>query len=161
MSTNQAKIRKYIGVTVMLARRNNNQRYNLLPLMAHFFPEYGVESSFSDESRSYVIPVDLVFNDEYVTVTASLPGVLVENVDVSVENGVLTISNKTDVLPTDTQKGSYVLRERVQGLSSRSIRLPKDADVDSAEVSLREGVLTVQFKNGHPRQVKSLPISTK
>ena len=106
-----------------------------------------------------MIPVDVVSNNDTVTVTASLPGVSVDNVDVSVENGILTINNKTDV-SSNKEDGNYVLRERVQGLSSRSIRLPKNADVDSAEVSLKDGILTVQFKNGHPRQVKSLPIST-
>ncbi len=146
----------------MLARRNNSLRYSSLFPLASFFggAHDGFEPFFSDDSKSYVIPVDVVSNEEYVTVTASLPGVSVENVDVSVENGILTINNKTDV-SSSTEEGTYVLRERVQGLSSRSIRLPKDADVDSAEVSLKEGILTIQFKNGHPRQVKSLPISTK
>jgi len=144
----------------MLARRNN-------PVNSFFgsgFPDSLFSSllsypTFSDESRSYVIPVDVVSNNDTVTVTASLPGVSVDNVDVSVENGILTINNKTDV-SSNKEEGNYVLRERVQGLSSRSIRLPKDADVDSAEVSLKDGILTIQFKNGHPRQVKSLPIST-
>ncbi len=144
----------------MLARRNN-------PVNSFFgsgFPDSLFSSllsypTFSDESRSYVIPVDVVSNNDTVTVTASLPGVSVDNVDVSVENGILTINNKTDV-SSNKEDGNYVLRERVQGLSSRSIRLPKNADVDSAEVSLKDGILTVQFKNGHPRQVKSLPIST-
>jgi len=142
----------------MLARINNNRRYSSLFPLASLFD--GFEPFFSDDSKRYVIPIDVVSNEEYVTVTASLPGVLVENVDVSVENGVLTINNKTDV-SSDMEEGNYVLRERVQGLSSRSIRLPKDADVDNSEVSLKDGILTVQFKNGHPRQVKSLPISTK
>ena len=144
----------------MLARRNN-------PVNSFFgsgFPDSLFSSllsypTFSDESRSYVIPVDVVSNNDTVTVTASLPGVSVDNVDVSVENGILTINNKTDV-SSNKEDGNYVLRERVQGLSSRSIRLPKNADVDSAEVSLKDGILTVQFKNGQPRQVKSLPIST-
>ena len=147
----------------MLARRNNSSRYNSLFPLASLFGEIsgnGFEPLFSDDSKRYVIPLDVVANEEYVTVTASLPGVLVENVDVSVENGVLTINNKTDV-SSDMEEGNYVLRERVQGLSSRSIRLPTDADVDNSEVSLKDGILTVQFKNGHPRQVKSLPISTK
>ena len=158
MSTNQVKIRKKYRGGSMLARRNSNRRYSSLFPLASFFD--GFEPVFSDDSKSYVIPIDVVSNEEHVTVTASLPGVSVENVDVSVENGILTINNKSDVA-SDTAEGTYVLRERVQGLSSRSIRLPKDADVDNAEVSLKEGVLTVQFKNGHPRQVKSLPISTK
>ena len=158
MSTNQVKIRKKYRGGSMLARRNSNRRYSSLFPLASFFD--GFEPVFSDDSKSYVIPFDVVSNEEHVTVTASLPGVSVENVDVSVENGILTINNKSDVA-SDTAEGTYVLRERVQGLSSRSIRLPKDADVDNAEVSLKEGVLTVQFKNGHPRQVKSLPISTK
>lgn len=143
----------------MLARRDNNRRYSPLFPLASFFD--GFEPFFSDDSKRYVIPIDVVSNDEYVTVTASLPGVSVDNVDVSVENGILTINNKTDVSFDKETAGTYILKERIQGLSSRSIRLPKDADVDNAEVSLNEGILTVQFKNGHPRQVKSLPISTK
>jgi len=131
--------------------------------LASFFGEIGngLEPVFSDDSKRYVIPIDVISNDDYVTVTASLPGVSVENVDVSVEDGVLTINNKTDVPFDEGTAGTYVLKERIQGLSSRSIRLPKDADVDSADVSLKDGILTIQFKNGHPRQVKSLPITTK
>lgn len=146
----------------MLARRRNHA---LSSFFGGGFPDSLFSNlmsypTFSDESRSYVIPVDIVSNDETVTVTASLPGVSVDNVDVSVENGILTINNKTDA-STDKEEGTYVIKERVQGLSSRSIRLPKDADVDSADVSLKDGILTIQFKNGHPRQVKSLPITTK
>ena len=149
----------------MLARRRNNSLNSVFgsgfhdSLLNHLFSGFGYPV-YSDESRSYVIPVDIESNDEKVTVTASLPGVSADNVDVSVENGILTINNKTDV-STDKGDGNYVIKERRQGLASRSIRLPKDADVDSAEVSLKDGVLTIQFKNGHPRQVKSLPISTK
>jgi|TARA_R110000824_G_scaffold147237_1_gene316669 HSP20 family protein len=130
--------------------------------LASLFGEIGngLEPVFSDDSKRYVIPIDVVSNDDYVTVTASLPGVSVDNVDVSVEDGVLTINNKTDVPFDEVTAGTYILKERIQGLSSRSIRLPKDADVDSADVSLKDGILTIQFKNGHPRQVKSLPIST-
>jgi len=147
----------------MLARRRNSSRYSSLFPLASFFGEIGngLEPVFSDDSKRYVIPIDVISNDDYVTVTASLPGVSVENVDVSVEDGVLTINNKTDVPFDEGTAGTYVLKERIQGLSSRSIRLPKDADVDSADVSLKDGILTIQFKNGHPRQVKSLPITTK
>ena len=142
----------------MLARRNN--RLNSI-LGDSFFRNFfsGFEPAFSDDSRRYVIPVDIVSNDDNVTVTASLPGVSVDDVEVLVENGVLTINNKSDI-SNEKSDGNYVLRERVQGLSTRSIRLPENADVDSAEVSLKEGILSVQFKNGHPRQVKALPIST-
>ncbi len=79
--------------------------------------------------------------DQFV-VRADLPGVKDEEVDVSMHNGVLSITGRRT--SEDRREGeSYYLYERQYGAFSRSFALPDAADSDKVEARLEHGVLTV------------------
>jgi HSP20 family protein len=107
--------------------------------------------------ESWAIPLDVVQDDDSIVVTASLPGLEADGIDVSVEDGLLTISGETKA---DTEKtdGNYVIRERRSGKFHRVVRLPDTVDADRAEPRYVDGVLTIKLPKIEAKKAKRLQI---
>ncbi len=89
------------------------------------------------------IPLDLYETDEAYVVTALMPGVPNEKVDIQLEQHTLTIRGETAVeRPKDAH---YLIQERTSGAIERSIRLPVAVDADKISASLKDGVLTIRL----------------
>ncbi len=105
------------------------------------------------------LPLDVVEEDDNVVVSASLPGVSPEDVEVTVDDGVLTIKTKASEEHEDKDDdGKYLLRERRSGSYHRSVRLPDTVDADNAESSYGHGVLTVKFPKREEKKAKRIEI---
>jgi len=105
---------------------------------------------------SWAIPLDVVQDDDSVVITASLPGFKAEEINVSIEDGALTISAET-TSEDETASSGYLLRERRAGKFHRAIRLPKTVEPDGAESAYNEGVLTTtlpKVENKKPRKLE-------
>ena len=85
---------------------------------------------------------------ETLTVECELPGVVRDDVDISVEGGVLTIRGERKP-PEDRQSERYYRRERGFGPFERSIELPSRVDVDNISAKLTNGVLEIVLPK-HP-----------
>ncbi len=86
--------------------------------------------------------MDVTEDDEAVRVSIELPGMDVEDVDVSLSQGVLTISGEKREERED--KGRHYYRmERSYGSFRRSIPLPAEIDEAKIEAVFKKGVLTV------------------
>lgn len=89
--------------------------------------------------------VDVEKEEDKYVVTADLPGLTKENVDVEVEEGVLTISVHQEEENQETNKEkNYLHRERRMTNSSRRIRLG-DIDEETIHAGLENGVLRVEL----------------
>jgi HSP20 family protein len=88
--------------------------------------------------------VDVRETDQEVEVVAELPGMDEADVDVSVSQGMLTIRGEKKSEREEEDDG-YVLRERSFGRVERIVPLPDGLDVDSAQATFRNGVLTVRI----------------
>lgn len=84
--------------------------------------------------------VDIRETADHVIVEADLPGFSKEQIDVSLENRVLTISAVREKIQKD---GEHHLQERRINRVSRSFRLPGTVDENSVEAKLENGVLTL------------------
>ena len=118
-----------------------------------------------DGSRApytWAIPVDVVQEGEEIVVHASLPGVDPDDIEVSVEDSILTIkgSTKESRETTGHQEYDYLVKERRTGSFRRTLRLPKTADADKARPNYDNGVLTVSFPRLESKKVKRLKVST-
>ena len=103
--------------------------------------------------------MDVHRNNKHLTVTASLPGFAVDEVDVSISpDRVLSVkaSSKSEV---SHESEEYLMRERRMGSFSRAIRLPGDLNLDDASVALEHGVLTVTVPVAEAAQTRRLQIS--
>tara|TARA_B100000315_G_scaffold30301_1_gene25732 strand:+ start:275 stop:703 length:429 start_codon:yes stop_codon:yes gene_type:complete len=109
--------------------------------------------------EGWALPLDVTHEGDNVVVQASLPGVKPEDIDVTVEDGVLSIKAETGA-ESEESNGGYLLRERRTGKFLRSLRLPDSVDADQAEPKYENGVLTVTFPKIEAKKAKRLEIKT-
>jgi HSP20 family protein len=77
-----------------------------------------------------------------VVIRAELPGVKLEDVDITLQNGVLSISGEHKVAQ-DEEHGGYHVRERRYGSFRRSMTLPEGTDESKIHARFEDGVLEV------------------
>ena len=123
------------------------------------------------EPYIWAIPVDVVREDDEIVVRASMPGIDPDNIEVSVEDNLLTIKGSNQEKgksqengetrePGERKREDYLLRERRTGSFRRTLRLPKSADPDNARLDYDKGVLTVSFPKLESKKAKRLKVST-
>ncbi|KAL1722602.1 HSP20-like chaperone, partial [Schizophyllum commune] len=94
-----------------------------------------------------------------VTATFELPGLKKEDVQVNVQNGLLTVSGETKS-ESDKEEQGYAVRERRYGKISRTLRLPEGVKEDEVKAALENGVLTVTFpKTGAQNTPKKITVA--
>ena len=86
--------------------------------------------------------VDVLTRDGDVVIRAELPGVKQEDVDITFQNGLLTISGEHKVDEEEERKGYYA-RERRYGSFRRSMTLPEGIDDSKIHAKFEDGVLEV------------------
>ncbi|MEW6635530.1 MAG: Hsp20/alpha crystallin family protein [Actinomycetota bacterium] len=86
--------------------------------------------------------MDVFGRDGDLVIKAELPGVRQEDVDVTLQNGVLTISGERKAEHEEERAGYYV-RERRYGHFHRSMTLPEDVDESRIHATFKDGVLEV------------------
>jgi HSP20 family protein len=87
--------------------------------------------------------LDVLQEDGDIVVRAELPGVKLEDVDITVHNGILTISGERRAEQQREGSGYYV-RERRYGSFRRSMTLPQGVDESSISARFDGGVLEVR-----------------
>lgn len=98
---------------------------------------------------AFIPEVDLYDAGSSVVIKVDLPGVLRENLDISTEDGTLTISGYRD--SAGPEDAGCVSCERLVGRFARRIDLPKDVDVEQVTATLQNGVLEIVL----PRTAKA------
>jgi HSP20 family protein len=95
---------------------------------------------------AFVPPADLLIDDDGVTVYMDVPGLRSENIQIELENDVLTVSGERR-FPYAREDGSGPARriERGFGKFQRSVRVPGGLDPDSVEAALSDGVLKLHI----------------
>src|SRR4026209_2762999 len=90
------------------------------------------------------LPLDVTTSDDAVTIEAALPGIKPDDVDITVENGTVTISGKT-ASERSAEEGSYVVQEIRRGNFSRSVTLPNGLEPDKARATFENGILHLEI----------------
>jgi HSP20 family protein len=107
------------------------------------------------------LPLDVTTNADSVTIEAALPGTRPEDVDITVENGTVTITGKT-ADERSAEEGSYVVQEIRRGSFSRTVALPNGLEPDKAKATFEHGILRLEIPKAEqlkPRQIKISPVS--
>ena len=86
--------------------------------------------------------VDVLTKDGDLLIRAELPGVKQEDVDITLQNGVLTISGEHQI-DQEEERGGYHVRERRYGSFRRSMTLPEGTDESKVRARFEDGVLEV------------------
>ena len=114
--------------------------------MAHRLPEVQSEMVF---------PIDVAVKDEAYEISALLPGVNPEDLDIQIKKNTLSIKGEINYEPDD--KTRFLLRERPAGGFSRITNLPDELDAGKVEAEIKSGVLTVLV----PKAEKAMPKTIK
>lgn len=116
--------------------------------------------TFGSRSRAGggVMPMDAFEKDGVYTLRFDLAGADPDNVDVTVESGMLTVTAERPV--EDTEGVNWLVRERPTGTHSRQIRLGETLAVDAVEANYEDGVLTVRIPTRPEAKPHKVSIST-
>lgn len=107
------------------------------------------------------LPLDVTTTANELLIEASLPGIKPEDVEITVENGTLTITGKT-AEERRAEEGSYLVQEIRRGAFSRSVTLPNGLEPDKASATFEHGVLTLRIPKAEqvkPRQIRISPVT--
>lgn len=107
-------------------------------------------------ARPWVPPVDIFETENEWVLKADLPDVKLEAIDISVENGTLTLKGDRKFEQTDGGKG-YHRVERSYGAFARYFSLPETVDSEHVRADYSAGVLTVTLPKkelAKPRSIK-------
>lgn len=109
---------------------------------------------------AYELALDVYETDNDVMVTAALPGVRPEDVDISITGDTLTIKGETK-FETKMEKANYLRQERRYGAFSRTIALPMPVQADRAEAKFKDGVLTLSIPKAEEAKPKTIKVKTE
>ena len=102
--------------------------------------------------------VDIHEEGDHLILSAELPGMRREDIDVSVENGTLTIRGDRRRDPRVSEESSVRI-ERHYGVFSRSFSLPTAVDTESIQASYREGILRLVLPKAEDARSRRIPVS--
>ncbi len=107
-------------------------------------------------ARRWMPAMDLVETGEHFVLKADLPGMTENDVNIELENNVLTVSGERKTEHEEKHEGYYRI-ERSTGAFSRSLTLPEGIDADAVTATFDNGVLEVRIPKpaqAQPRRVQ-------
>lgn len=100
---------------------------------------------FQKGNRLLTFPVDLYEVGEELVVTAELPGIQKEQIQIEIQNEYLKVSVKEEIMEEEEQTShNYYRRERSISEASRLIKLPYSINKKAAKASYQNGVLEIR-----------------
>lgn len=102
-------------------------------------------------------PVNIWLGENSVVVTAELPGVTREEVNLSLQDDVLTLAGKREPR-THQEDVSWQRRERAYGTFSRAIQLPFRVDPETVQARFNNGILEIELQRLEADRPKKIEI---
>ncbi len=108
--------------------------------------------------RVYRLPLDAYVTPEEIVVTANMPGVKPESVEITLEGDTLTIKGER---PAPLENVDYVLQERTHGKFQRTLNINIPVDANKAEASFENGLLTLTIPKAEAVKPKTIQVVSK
>ena len=89
-----------------------------------------------------------------------LPGIAKEDIDITLEDGVLAVSAENKTASDVNDDTGYHLRERRFGRVERSFRIPLPVDEEKVEAALKDGVLTISLHKVEAAQPRRIEVKS-
>ena len=133
----------------------NSDTYSMTPF--DFFEDFS-RNLFND-FKSNLIKTDIHETDNEYLVEAELPGIPKENIQVTYEDGVLTISGQQQIDTVDEDKKGKLIRSERSLTSVRRQYLLENVKEDEIKASYSEGILKLTLPKDSNKEIKkSIPI---
>ncbi len=122
-------------------------------------PLRGVWASSSNGSSRMPLPLDVYATDNEVILIASAPGLRAEDLEISINQGTITLTGKTpNVAQSEEAKhATWYLHELPHGTFSRTVTLPIEVDAAKADATFDQGILRLRLpkaEKAKPKQIK-------
>jgi HSP20 family protein len=101
---------------------------------------------------------DVIETDDAIVITAELPGVKDDDVDIEVQDGMLIVKGERS-LEDEVSKDRYYHLERSYGSFERTFRLPEGVKEEDIKAGVAYGVLRVTIPKPKASEAKRIPIS--
>ena len=102
--------------------------------------------------------VDIKEEDKQFILVADIPGVAPEDIDIHMENGILTIKGERDT-EKKTEREGYKRIEREHGVFYRRFTMPEGVNADAIDAKTDNGVLTVTIPKQEQVQARKIKVS--
>jgi HSP20 family protein len=111
------------------------------------------------QTQSLVPPADVIVDEDAVTVHMDVPGIGVDQLDVELENDVLTVRGERPY-PYGAEGQGVVRRvERAFGRFERTLRVVRGLDANAIEAAIANGVLTLRLPKPESLKPRRIPIA--
>jgi len=119
------------------------------------------EDSVITPKTAGVMPkIDIKDKKDAIEVKAELPGMVEDDIDIEISDGVMTISGEKKEEKEEKEEG-YYYKESHTGAFSRSFTLPADVREEKAEAEMKHGILTVTIPKIEPKKATKVKIAPK
>ncbi len=122
--------------------------------MDDWFPEWNpgyLIRPLHGEGLPSQIRIDVSETDEAYKISAELPGVNKEDIDIQIKDGLLSISAETKQEDRQEKEDQVLRSERYFGKVSRTIQLPGTVTVDECQASYDNGMLNLLLPKAEPK----------
>ena len=120
-----------------------------------FFGDFGLPTPFSEE-REFAPAFDVSETDKELIVKADVPGMDKEDINISLSDGLLTITGEKKKEKEDKNENYHCVEMRY-GKFSRTMRLPVEVDTEKVDATYKDGVLKITLPKSEtvkPRKIK-------
>ena len=117
---------------------------------------------FGESFSTFNPSIDVMENDHNYQVTAELPGMDENDINLTLDNNTLTISGEKKQESEDKGQNYYRV-ERSYGSFQRSITLPTGIESDKIDANFKKGILTITLPKSAEAQkhAKHIPVKTR
>ena len=138
--------------------KRQNQAGTVTPFGRLFDEWFNTSPAYLGATRGMRPAMDIEEDEGAITVRTELAGVKKDDVHLTLEDGVLTITGEKHS-DRETKEKSYHLVERSFGSFTRSVQLPSGVDFEKAEASFEDGVLEVRVPKSEAAKPKKIEIN--
>ena len=131
------------------------REFNTLPARLAF---WGKDWEEPLSTTTYVPSVDIFETDNEVVVKAEMPGMNASDVDVRLENNVLTLKGERH-FEKDAKEENYHRIEREYGTFTRSFALPRTVNGDKVSAEYRDGILKIVLPKKEETKPKAIKVA--
>jgi HSP20 family protein len=105
--------------------------------------------------------IDISEDEKNIYVEAEVPGIRKEDLKISIQDNILTISGEKKHEFEDKKEKNYYRSERCYGSFQRSFTLPADINRDKTEANFEDGILKINIEKSQPKEEKARTIQIK
>lgn len=106
------------------------------------------------------VPIDMWESEGNLMITAALPGVKPEEVDITVSGDTLTIRGEVKS-EEEREEGNVRIQERRYGAFRRSVRLPPNVDTNAIDATFEDGVLKLKIPETEEAKAKRIEVKAQ